>query len=840
MMRSASPSLWVRSTTASSRYRGIAPFCGESIGDVAGHAALRRNNGVVRSGHPSSSVAGALALVAVLATSLAALAFTPDRSGGVAAWWPAAGIAAATLCLAPRRHLVPLALGLVAVTGAANLLGGRDPAVALAFGLANTAEAAVVALVVRSGVPGRPGLRSQADVARYVVGCAVGAVVIALGVATTLAAFDLGPVLTTAVDVAASHAAATLCIVPSALAWSGWASWRGRDTALQVLALAVLVSGSLYLGLPILSAFLVVPLLVWAAYRGEPAVLSAELTVLTGAATVATAAGIGPFPLIASVVPGINSVALVQLFLVSAVLMTVPLAVALAEQRRLASRVARSEALFRSTFSDSHVGKALVDRAGDDLVVRAVNPAGVTLLGATHANEVVGRSLAQLVEFDVAPHERDATLDAGRAWRSHAGVPGHPEAWLRTTLSPLPSAPDDGDGIHAITVEFVDVGGEQRVRRDLDAERQASRTLVDAVPCLVLVTDLDGTVLRVNRAVLDLGWEREHLLGEPVWAHLVPPADRLSTAALWHRLDERPELVPVEGLVQTPGGATTPVLWQASYVEDTDGSAVAIVLSGVDVSAQQEAHLRTEAALSTERQAVERLRQLDQAKHDFISTASHELRTPVTTIVGYADMLADGTLGSPDPAHARILDAIRRNGERLKELTNHLLVLSQLDSADLAAVADEVDLGSIAREAVDALELKAADRGVHLQASCPSGVRLSGDGVLLDRLVTNLVSNAVKFSRSGDGVDVRVRTDGVDAVLVVHDEGMGIPVAEHDQVFTRFYRSSTAQQQAIQGTGLGLSIVAAIAERHGGRVTFTSRPDAGSTFEVRLPLRSGA
>lgn len=260
---------------------------------------------------------------------------------------------------------------------------------------------------------------------------------------------------------------------------------------------------------------------------------------------------------------------------------------------------------------------------------------------------------------------------------------------------------------------------------------------------------------------------------------------------------------------------------------------------GRDVTDQRRAQDLVVAALEKERTAVERLQAIDEAKNEFVSTVSHELRTPVTSIVGYTELLQDGTLVAPDTAQVPLLDSIARNGQRLIVLCNDLLLLSGLDSGDISWQAEDVDLDAMLAEVQRATDALLVGRELDVSWERPSRpVVAVGDGSQLERVLLNLVGNAVKFTEDGGVVRVRLETTPAEALLVVSDTGIGIPVEEQDGLFERFFRSSTAQEKAIQGTGLGLSIVSSVVQAHGGSIAVRSAHLEGSTFTVRLPLKA--
>jgi signal transduction histidine kinase len=170
-------------------------------------------------------------------------------------------------------------------------------------------------------------------------------------------------------------------------------------------------------------------------------------------------------------------------------------------------------------------------------------------------------------------------------------------------------------------------------------------------------------------------------------------------------------------------------------------------------------------------------------------------------------------------------------------LCDDLLTLSGLDSGATRWERGAVDLASILPGAEDSVRALLGSRGLTLETVAPDErVPVLGDAVQLERALTNLLSNAIKFTESGGRITVTVAAVDGEACLSVSDTGIGIPLEEQERLFQRFFRSSTAQERAIQGTGLGLSIVNAIVSAHGGRIDVRSAHLEGTTFVIRLPI----
>ena len=252
-----------------------------------------------------------------------------------------------------------------------------------------------------------------------------------------------------------------------------------------------------------------------------------------------------------------------------------------------------------------------------------------------------------------------------------------------------------------------------------------------------------------------------------------------------------------------------------------------------DVTAQTMAeNMLAEQALKLIAQN-ERLRELDRLKDEFIGMFSHELRTPLASILGYVEILMEDGLSAPDADHC--VEVIDRNAKRLLRLAGDLQLLAQINSGQMPMEFRSADLADIAACAVDEMRPEAERKHIDLVLSATAVSRLTVDPTRIGQLLGNLLSNAVKFTPDGGKVEVKLGTEGDQAVLTVADTGIGIPAADRERIFERFFRTAIAKRQAIQGTGLGLTITQAIVAAHNGTIAVESEGH-GSTFTVRLPL----
>ncbi|MBV8479147.1 MAG: hypothetical protein JOY72_02475 [Actinobacteria bacterium] len=232
----------------------------------------------------------------------------------------------------------------------------------------------------------------------------------------------------------------------------------------------------------------------------------------------------------------------------------------------------------------------------------------------------------------------------------------------------------------------------------------------------------------------------------------------------------------------------------------------------------------------------EELIQADRLKDEFIALVSHDLRTPLTSIIGYVELaLDDGSDAPLDEERRRYLEVVARSSDRLLRLVDDLLLAARLQSGRFALNVAETDLQKVAEEVLDEMHGRAERKGVSLFIACDGPMIVEGDRRRLMQLLDNLLSNAIKFTPQGGRVELRVERALGGAALEVLDTGVGIEPGDEERIFDRFYRSASSVTEHVQGTGLGLFIARAIAERHGGSLVARRRENGGSAFRVELP-----
>lgn len=364
--------------------------------------------------------------------------------------------------------------------------------------------------------------------------------------------------------------------------------------------------------------------------------------------------------------------------------------------------------------------------------------------------------------------------------------------------------------------------GRRRAELELADTLTKHRAILASARDAIVTVDEQGRIETANPATTRLfGWTAEELDGAPVSLLFAP----LDTGAGHGRPDEGESLLArlaasaAEGEAATEfagrhkDGHTVPVDVAIGRMRASDGNQLVAILHDI-----------------SERKRAESL------KNDFVSTVSHELRTPLTSIAGSLGLLDGGAAGPLPDTAKRLVGIAHQNSRRLVRLVNDILDIQKMQAAAMAFAQDTVAIDAVARLALDQNAGFATQHGVRLDLEVGAGdMQVTGDQDRLIQVLTNLISNAVKFSPENGTVRLSVTRRGEAVRASVEDHGSGIPKAFHANIFTPFAQADTSDTRQRGGTGLGLAIVKEIVERHQGEVTFETQEGRGTTFHVDLP-----
>lgn len=248
--------------------------------------------------------------------------------------------------------------------------------------------------------------------------------------------------------------------------------------------------------------------------------------------------------------------------------------------------------------------------------------------------------------------------------------------------------------------------------------------------------------------------------------------------------------------------------------------------------------LRCDLFLTSQRlaQAIQRVREADRVKVNFLATVSHELRTPLTSVLGYTEMILDGLAGPLSDDQREYLGTVMSKGEQLLGLIGKLLDVSRIEAIGVQLDLREVVVRALLEDVREPLAALARRKHQALQLLIPEGLRtIHGDAGKLYQLFSNLLGNAIKFTKEQGRVTVEAENYGEGVEVRVRDTGIGIPAAARDKIFDAFYQIDNSTTRAHEGPGLGLALVRHFVEAHGGKVWVEANEPQGSVFVVRLP-----
>ncbi|HEY3582320.1 MAG TPA: PAS domain S-box protein, partial [Pyrinomonadaceae bacterium] len=490
--------------------------------------------------------------------------------------------------------------------------------------------------------------------------------------------------------------------------------------------------------------------------------------------------------------------------------------------RRIEEALRKSEAQYRLLFESNPQPMWVYDVA--TLRFLAVNDAAISHYGYSRA-EFLDMTIA-----DIRPREDVQLLSnyiaSATAEVDHAGEWRHRKKDGTTITVDITATRLNFAGRRAEFVLAQDITERKRAETALRISEDRYRDLVDNSHELICTHDLEGNVLSVNPwAARVLGYPRERLVGMNIRDGLLPEYRA--------QFDEYLRTMKNEGSargvmkVRTASGETR--LWEYYNTLRTEGVATPIVRGMAHAVTERREALKREKEARLEAEAANRV------KDEFLSTLSHELRAPLTAIVGWSDLLLHDEVAPHKRREA--IETIARNANSQGQLINDLLEVSRIITGKLRLEFAECELESVIQAAVEAVRPTAEAKGVKLQILLePDSGSVFGDRERLQQIVWNLLSNGVKFTRHGGLVQVKLQRTEAQVEIVVTDTGVGINREFLPHVFERFRQADGSTTRNYGGLGLGLAIVRHLVELHGGTVAADSAGEnSGATFTVCFP-----
>jgi PAS domain S-box-containing protein len=379
-------------------------------------------------------------------------------------------------------------------------------------------------------------------------------------------------------------------------------------------------------------------------------------------------------------------------------------------------------------------------------------------------------------------------------------------------------SPDDRQILKSFADYAAIAVNNARLYETAETERRRLDALLESSADGIMVLDSDLVIERLNRALAALtGWRSEEAAGR---AH--------DEVIVWVRRSSDATLE--EAMEQGWPGREGRALYVEGDLRRRNGSVVSVGITYAPLGRGD----RVLNIIGTVRD-ITRFREADALKDIFISVVSHELKTPVSIIKGYAETLQRLEARQNAELVEEMLTSITEEADRLARLVDDLLDASRLQAGGLPFHdVEDVDLPALAERVVQRYRPQTERHDLRL-AFPDDFPTVRGDPVRLEQVLDNLVSNAIKYSPRGGPVRIAGEATPVEVVLSVQDEGVGIPLEEQERIFDRFYRVESPETRAVSGTGLGLYLTRAIVEAHGGRCWVNSTPGQGATFFVALP-----
>ncbi len=357
------------------------------------------------------------------------------------------------------------------------------------------------------------------------------------------------------------------------------------------------------------------------------------------------------------------------------------------------------------------------------------------------------------------------------------------------------------------------------VLEDMGKEKNISdelATIVRSANEPIISIDLNNIITSWNDgAELVYGYSASEMIGQPIKI-IIPKEELPETAKLYNNLLSGKSLKHIQTKRKRKDGTLVAVLISGSPIKDVSGKVVGASMITTDIS----------------KEAL-----IDKAKTEFVSLASHQLRTPLSAINWYTEMLLAGDAGKINKQQKEFLNEIYRGNQRMVELVNALLNVSRLELGTFLVEPKEVDIRTIADSAISDLKPQVISKHIIFTKNYDPKIKI----MMLDEKLTtiifqNLLSNAVKYTPDGGKVNLDITVGKKDLTIAISDTGLGVPKGQQNKIFEKLFRADNVRQTSTEGTGLGLYLVKSIMEATGGSVSFKSEENKGSTFFITIPL----
>jgi PAS domain S-box-containing protein len=357
--------------------------------------------------------------------------------------------------------------------------------------------------------------------------------------------------------------------------------------------------------------------------------------------------------------------------------------------------------------------------------------------------------------------------------------------------------------------------------KELGERAAKDEALLSSIGEGIVVTDKSGLVEKINPpAEKMVGWKNEEVVGKKWFEIALLVDDKGNPIPAEKRATQR-----VLATGQAVSNSTYNYIRRDGTIFPVGTTAAPVIIDG-----------KTVGVIAVFRD-ITKEKEIDRAKSEFVSLASHQLRTPLSAIRWYAEMLMNGDVGTVTEEQKEYVKAMYQSNERMIELVNSLLNISRIESGRIKIDPEPTDLGELVKQVLSDLTPKIKAKNQNLAVSVHPGLpKINIDPKMIRQVYMNLLTNALKYTPEGGEINVMISRKGEDIISQVADSGCGIPQSEQDQVFEKFFRADNAQKMEADGTGLGLYLAKSIVGSSQGKLWFESREGKGSTFWFSLPV----
>lgn len=506
----------------------------------------------------------------------------------------------------------------------------------------------------------------------------------------------------------------------------------------------------------------------------------------------------------------------------------------ISELKRIEEKLRESEEKFRIITSSAYDAIIMIDSDGN---VSYWNKSAERIFGYK-AEEILGKNLHYLI----APKSLHEAYDKGFRKFKETG-----EGTAVGRTLELTGLKKDGTEIlvelslssvkiknkwHAIGV-IRDITERKKIEKEIKIRDEAIKSSINGIA----ITDSMGNIVYVNDSFLKM-WRYDRpdeVIGKPI-------------VSFWERNENYRKVM--NKLVDSGGWTgeligkrkdrtTFPVQLSINFVKDENNNISNIFASFVDITEQKKA----EEELKRKQERIEKqniqLKKLDKIKTNFLNITSHELRTPMSAIKGYTQMMLKGTLGKITDEQKKALNVVLRNINRLDNLIRDILDVSRLESGTMKFLPEQVDIKEIISQVTETMQSFADTKKIQIKTMIQKDLpKLFVDPERIKQVIINITNNAIKFSPENSTIYIRVKKDKKDRILFeIQDFGKGIPKNKQKKIFETFYQVDSGMDRKFGGAGLGLAISRGIILSHGGKIWVESKVGKGSTFKFTLPIK---